>query len=66
MSLKKWGDAKIKKLRCWDVQLIKIASAAFILMIAKLWQPILSLEWHWYLIIFILAAIKPCLKVFSK
>jgi len=33
--------------------MLKLCVAAFILVIAELWSPILSLEWYWYGIIFI-------------
>ena len=42
-----------------DVAFIKIAVIAATLLIAKLWEPILSLEWYWYLMVLIVAAIKP-------
>ena len=42
-----------------NIGLIKIAIIAFVLMVAKLWNSILVLEWYWYLIIAIAAAIKP-------
>ncbi len=48
-----------------DILLIKIGVFTFTLMIAKLWEPILSLDWHWYLIISLVAVIKP-LKTFFK
>jgi hypothetical protein len=28
-------------------------------MIAKLWPPLLSLEWHWYALVFAILAIVP-------
>lgn len=66
MNLVKWFNLRIKRLNLWDIQLIKISSAAFILMIAKLWEPILSLNWYWYGIIMILFALKPLIKVYKK
>ncbi|MBU2508618.1 MAG: hypothetical protein KJ799_18130 [Bacteroidetes bacterium] len=42
-----------------DVGFVKVAVFAATLLIAKLWEPILSLDWYWYLIIWIIAAIKP-------
>ena len=42
-----------------DVGLVKIAVIAATLLIAKLWQPILSLEWYWYLLVCLIAAVKP-------
>jgi len=35
-------------------------------MIAKLWKPLLSLDWYWYGLIFVLAVIKPICKMLSR
>jgi uncharacterized membrane protein len=66
MSLITFWDKKIKKLNWIDIGLIKLAVAGFILMLAKLWQPLLSLDWYWYGIIFLLAAIRPFRKAMCK
>ena len=52
---------KMKSLKAdWiDVGFIKISVFAAALMIAKLWEPILSLDWYWYLIISIMTVIRP-------
>ena len=39
---------------------------AFGLMIAKLWEPILYLDWYWYLVIALLASIKPMMTFFKQ
>tara|TARA_Y100000310_G_C20597204_1_gene771138 strand:- start:542 stop:853 length:312 start_codon:yes stop_codon:yes gene_type:complete len=65
MGLFDWVDEKIPTLKWCDISMIKLSSAAFALMIAKLWTPLLALEWHWYLIIAILASIKPMIKMFK-
>lgn len=52
-----------------DLALTKIAVFAGALLIAKLWQPILSLEWYWYLIISLVFTTKPLvtfLKYFKE
>ncbi len=66
MSLIKWANHKIKKLGFWDIQFIKIAVAGFILMIAKFWEPLVSLNWYWYALIFVLAILKPYHTIFKK
>ena len=66
MVFLKWANSKIKKLDYFDMQLVKLSVAGFVLMLAKLWEPLLSLEWYWYAGIFILAAIKPAVKIFKK
>ena len=59
-------DSKIKKMKVCDIQFIKLSVFFFTLMLAKLWSPLLSLEWYFYGILFILAALKPMVKVFGK
>lgn len=66
MTLGTLADSKTKKLNWVDIQFIKLSVAGCILMIAKLWEPLLSLDWYWYAIIFVLAAIKPAYKALGK
>jgi len=66
MTLGTLADSKIKKLNWVDIQFIKLSVAGCILMIAKLWEPLLSLDWYWYAMIFVLAAIKPAYKALGK
>ncbi|MGL1894189.1 MAG: hypothetical protein OCD02_21345 [Spirochaetaceae bacterium] len=66
MNLFKWGIKGTKKLDAWDVFCIKIFAFAGALLFANLWSPILSLDWYWYLIIVLLAMIKPTLSFFKK
>ena len=66
MTLGTLADSKIKKLNWVDIQFIKMSVAGCILMIAKLWEPLLSLDWYWYAIIFVVAAIKPAYKALGK
>ena len=49
-----------------DVALTKIAVFAGALFIAKVWDAILDLEWYWYLIVWIVAAIKPMITFFNR
>ena len=42
-----------------DFRLNALAGFAVALMLAKLWDPILSLNWYTYLIVAIVASIKP-------
>ncbi len=62
MSFNTWANSKAKKLEWVDVSLVKISAAAFVLMVAKLWTPLLSLDWYWYAMIFVISAIKPAYK----
>jgi len=66
MSFGTWLDSKVKNLGWEDVGLIKVSVMGFILMLAKLWEPLLSLDWYWYAIIYVLAAIKPLSKTLGK
>ncbi len=66
MGIFSWFDSKIPNMHWFDISLIKLSTAAFILMVAKLWAPLLSIAWHWYLVIAILAAIKPMMIMFKK
>jgi len=49
-----------------DIRLSKLGGLAFGLMIAKLWEPILFLDWYWYLIIALLAWIKPAMTFWKQ
>jgi hypothetical protein len=66
MGLFAMMEGKIKNMKWYDISLIKLSTAAIILMIAKLWSGLLYLDWYWYLIIFIVAAIRPFIKIFKK
>ena len=61
-----WMNENIKKCVWYDISLVKLSTAAFILMVAKLWAPILSLDWYWYLIIALIAALRPMMIMFGK
>ncbi len=66
MSITSWADSQIKKFNWTDIQFIKIAVFGFTLLIAKLWNPLLSLDWYWYALIFVLAMMKLLFKIFRK
>jgi len=66
MGIVAWENERLKNLTFWDVPLIKIAVGAFVLMLAKLWTPLLGLDWYWYLIIAVVAAIKPMIAILKK
>ncbi|MBT3691456.1 hypothetical protein HOG16_04410 [Candidatus Woesearchaeota archaeon] len=56
----------VKKFEWFDISLVKLSTAAFILMVAKLWSGILALEWYWYLIIAVIVAIRPFTQMLKK
>ena len=66
MGLFSWIESKIRKMHWYDISLVKLASAAFALLIAKWWPPLLSLDWYWYLVIAIVASIIPMYRMFTK
>ena len=49
-----------------EIGFIKTSTMAFALLIAKLWSPLLNLDWYWYLIIGIVAAYKPVSNCLSS
>ena len=49
-----------------DIRLVSLAGFALGLMIAKLWEPILYLDWYWYLVITLLALIKPVMTFWKQ
>jgi hypothetical protein len=61
-----WMDGRVQTLGWIDMGLVKLSVFAFALMVAKLWEPILSLEWYWYGIIFVLAAVPPIFRIFRQ
>jgi len=66
MSFSAWYSTGMKKLKWHDMSLVKLASMAFALMIAKLWTPLLSLDWYWYGLITLAAGGVVWWKVFKK
>ena len=49
-----------------DIRVVRLAGFALGLMIAKLWEPILYLDWYWYLVITLLALIKPVMTFWKQ
>ena len=66
MSFKTWANSKVGKMDWIDIGLTKLSVAAFILFVAKIWEPILSLEEYHYAIIFVAAAIRPMYRIYFK
>jgi len=69
MSFVTWADSMAKKTKdlSWlDMGLLKISIMSFALLAAKVWKPLLSLHWYWYVIIFAATAVKPLSKYLKK
>lgn len=49
-----------------DLRLNGLVGFAFALAVAKLWEPVLALDWHWYALIAVVAAIKPLVTFFRS
>jgi hypothetical protein len=43
--------------------MLKLCVFFFALLLAKLWMPLLSLDWYWYALVFVLTAIWLVAKV---
>ena len=63
---KKWTENAMKKMDCLDMKLVKLSVFGFTLLLAKVWPPLLSLEWYWYGLIGLLAMLRPMYKVLKK
>ncbi|MCX8194904.1 MAG: hypothetical protein N3G22_02245 [Candidatus Micrarchaeota archaeon] len=66
MEFARWANAKAKKLDWADMALVKISAMFFALALAKLWPQLLSLDWQWYALAFMLAALKPISAALGK
>jgi hypothetical protein len=66
MGFWKWADGKAKKMSALDIGLLKISVFFLALLLAKLYTPLLSLDWQVYALVFALAAILPTCDVFKS
>ena len=66
MGLFSWLDTKVRGMHWYDISLTKISLLAIGLFLAKVWPGILGLDWYWYLVIAIAAALVPWYSVFAK
>jgi hypothetical protein len=48
MKFKKELETRLARLGLWDIACLKICVFAFALLLAKLWPPLLSLDWKVY------------------
>ncbi len=66
MGYKEWAEGKLKEMDLWDIKLVKWSAAAFALMLAKLWPPLLSLDWYWYGLLGVVFMWRPMMKALKK
>ncbi len=62
----KWANPRIKRYEWQDIAFIKLAVMGFTLMLAKVWSPVLGLDWYWYAAIFLAAAAIPSYKAMKS
>lgn len=62
----KWMEKSIRKMQWYDVSLVKLVTAAIVLLLAKYFPVLLSAEWHWYVIIAVLGSILPMKHMFCS
>jgi hypothetical protein len=63
MNLIKKCLTNFKKITVMDMACVKISTAAATLALVKFVPNLLMLQWHWYVLIAIVAAAKPVSKV---
>ena len=63
-------NKKIKKIGVWDLVLIKLSCMAFILFVITIWPAamdlVVSISPWWFLVAFVILAIKPVYKIHIK
>jgi len=68
MGLIKWGERLIKKMKWYDISLIKLSTFFATLFLITVWPAfqklVLGIEWYWYLILSIIFAISALKKMF--
>ncbi len=66
MGLISWYERLIKSCNWLDMTMLKICAFFFALLLAKLWVPLLSLDWYWYALVFVLTAMWLVAKVLKN
>jgi hypothetical protein len=66
MSFTKWYGGLLKKMKWYDIGMIKLSVAAFTILVAKFYPEIISADWTVYGAITILAAAPVIYHVLKK
>ena len=66
INCKKKLDESIRKMHWYDISLIKVATAAAVLLIAKYFPIIITGEWYHYVIIALFASFLPMKHMFCN
>ena len=59
-----WENKQLKKLDIWDIGLVKLATLMAAFLIAQLWPWLIVHIWWIFVVIFVLACIRPVMKMF--
>ncbi|MFC1697419.1 hypothetical protein ACFL1H_03740 [Nanoarchaeota archaeon] len=69
-KLTKWIEKFIKKMKWYDISIIKATVFFATLFLVTVWPAfrtlVLSIAWYWYLIIAVILMIPTLIKLFSK
>lgn len=66
MKVVNWIEQRMQTLKWYDISLTKLSTFFFVLMLAKLWQPILSMNWQTYLVLALVFAIRPLYQFYLR
>lgn len=66
MTMTNWIENGMKNLKWYDISLTKLSTFFFTLMLAKLWDPLLSLEWQVYLVLALTLSIRPFYQFYLR
>jgi hypothetical protein len=66
MSFMNWIENRAARLGALDIALLKICVTAFVLMLAKLWPPLLTPDWKIFAGIFAITYIPLAVKLFIR
>lgn len=70
MSLFTWVEKSLPKMKWYDMSLLKLSVFFFTLFLVTAWAGfrtfVLGVEWYWYFILFVIAAVPLLKKMFSK
>ena len=63
MNIIQTVQSRVKNLSTLDITCIKISVTAFALFLVKIYPSVLILSWYWFIIIALIAAIKPIITL---
>lgn len=61
----KWYENKLKKIRFWDMQAVKLSTGMFALVVGAFLADYIKPYWYVFIVIMILAMAKVLYKVFK-